>query len=79
MKLLDFFRNKKVNFYCARNIEITFPESNSNELDLFILTEKAIPICVFGLSEEQANGMSSMYDLTFVNENKLLHHMETVI
>jgi len=36
-------------------------------------------ICVFGLSQEQAQGMSSMYELTFVNENTLINHMRTVI
>lgn len=36
-------------------------------------------ICVFGLSQEQAQGMSSMYELTFVNEHTLINHMRTVI
>jgi len=36
-------------------------------------------ICVFGLSQEQARGMSSMYDLTFVNENGLTDYMQSIV
>ncbi|RBP49915.1 DUF1887 family protein [Arenicella xantha] len=36
-------------------------------------------ICVFGLSDEQAIGMTSMYDLTFVNERTLMGHVESVL
>ena len=36
-------------------------------------------ICVFGLSQEQAKGMTSMYDLTFVNETSLIQHIQTVV
>jgi len=82
-----------------------------NELDLFLLTEKGVSICiecktgefrhdidkylslrkqlniekkyfvicVFGLSQEQTQGMTSMYELTFVNENNLIDHIQTVI
>ena len=111
MKLLEFFRERKLAPACTRGIEITFTEGNSNELDLFFLTEKNVPICiecksgefrqdidkylslrkklyidknqfvicVFGLSQEQAQGMTSMYDLTFVNETSLIEHVQTVI
>jgi phage FluMu protein Com len=111
MKLLEFFRELKIAPSCARNLEISFNEGNSNELDLFFLTEKNIPICiecksgefrqdinkylslrkqlninknqfvicVFGLSQEQAQGMTSMYDLTFVNETSLIQHVQTVV
>lgn len=111
IKLLEFFSNKKINPACSRNLNITFSGNNSYELDLFLLTDKGIPICVecktgefrqdinkyltlrkqlnieknlfvicvFGLSQEQAQGMSSMYDLTFVNETSLLNHVQTVI
>ena len=111
MKLLEFFRDKRMNPACTRNLNISFSGSNSNELDLFLLTEKGVPICVecktgefrhdidkylslrkqlniektqfvicvFGLSQEQAQGMSSMYELTFVNENDLIQHIQTVI
>ncbi len=36
-------------------------------------------ICVFGLSQEQTQGLTSMYDLTFVNENNLVNHIKTCI
>lgn len=36
-------------------------------------------VCVFGLSSEQAKGMTSMYELTFVNENTLIEHVSTII
>lgn len=111
MKLLHFFREKKIAPACTRALEISFNDNNSNELDLFILTEKNVPmciecksgefrqdidkylslrkrldiskkqfiLCVFGLSDEQAKGMTSMYDLTFVNETSLIEHIENVI
>jgi predicted nucleic-acid-binding Zn-ribbon protein len=111
MILLKFFHNKKISPACSRNLNISFSRGNSNELDIFFLTEKNIPICiecksgefrqdidkylslrkqlnigkkqfiicVFGLSQEQAQGMTSMYDLTFVNENTLIDHIQTAI
>lgn len=111
MKLLEFFREKKITPACSRSLDISFSKGNSNELDIFFLTEKEIPICiecksgefrqdinkylslrkqlnigknqfvicVFGLSQEQAQGMTSMYELTFVNENTLINHIQTVI
>jgi len=110
MNLLEFFRENKITPAISRNLEISFSGGNSNELDIFLLTEKGIPICiecktgefrqdinkylslrkqlniaknqfvicVFGLSQEQAQGMTSMYELTFVNENSLINHMQTV-
>jgi phage FluMu protein Com len=111
MKLLEFFREQKVAPACTRGLKISFTGGNSNELDLFVLTEKKVPICVecktgefrqdidkylslrkqlninknqfvicvFGLSQEQAQGMTSMYDLTFVNETSLIQHIQTVV
>ena len=111
MKLLEFFSEQKIAPACTRGLEIIFTEGNSNELDLFCLTEKNVPICiecksgefrqdidkylalrkkinikknqfvicVFGLSQEQAQGMTSMYDLTFVNETSLIQHIQTVV
>ncbi|MCJ7601755.1 MAG: hypothetical protein MUO63_09685 [Desulfobulbaceae bacterium] len=111
MKLLHFFREKKIAPACTRALDISFNGGNSNELDLFILTENNVPvciecktgefrqdidkylslrkqldisknqfvICVFGLSNEQARGMTSMYDLTFVNESSIIDHIDTVI
>jgi phage FluMu protein Com len=111
MKLLKFFGDKRINPSCMRGLNISFPNSTSNELDIFFLTKDNIPvyiecksgefrqdidkylklrnqlnidksqfvICVFGLSKEQANGMTSMYDLTFVNETNLIDHIEKII
>lgn len=111
MEVLEFFRNENLKLSCSRNLNISFPGSNSYELDLFLLTDKGTPICVecktgefrhdidkyltlrkqinidenqfiicvFGLSQDQAQGMTSMYDLTFVNENSLLRHIQTII
>jgi hypothetical protein len=36
-------------------------------------------LCVVGLSQEQAQGLSSMYDLTFVNEQNLLEHIGRLV
>lgn len=36
-------------------------------------------VCVFGLSQEQTQGMTSMYDLTFANEHNLIKHIEAII
>ena len=111
MKLLEFFKEQKIAPSCTMGLNITFPEGNSNEIDLFCLTEKNVPICiecksgefrrdidkyqslrkklnidknqfvlcVFGLSQEQTQGMTSMYDVTFVNEASLIPHIQTVI
>lgn len=111
IKMLEFCRENNIRPACTRGINISFPGGNSNELDIFFLTEKGHPVCiecksgefrqdinkylslrkqlklekeqfvlcVFGLSQEQAQGMNSMYDLTFVNENTLLEHIQTVI
>ncbi len=111
MKLLKFFYGKQISPACSRGLNISFPGGKTNELDIFFLTEKEIPICIecksgefrqdinkylslrkqlnlekkqfviciFGLSQEQAQGMTSMYDLTFVNENTLIEHIQTVI
>ena len=111
IKLLEFFRDKKINPACMRSLSISFHNGTSNELDIFFLTENNIPIyiecksgefrqdidkylklrnqlnidknqfiiCVFGLSQEQAQGMTSMYDLTFTNETNLINHIEQTI
>ncbi|MBN1904033.1 MAG: hypothetical protein JW927_02955 [Deltaproteobacteria bacterium] len=111
MKLLQMFQKEKIAPACARAFEISYNGGKTNELDIFILTVKNIPliiecksgefrqdidkylslrkqlhinkeqfiICVFGLSDEQAKGMTSMYDLTFVNEASVIDHIQAVI
>lgn len=36
-------------------------------------------LCVFGLSSEQAQGMTSMYDISFVNETTLVPYLKTLV
>lgn len=111
MKLLKLFKIEKITPAIARNLEITFPNGDIHELDIFFLTEDNIPmyiecksgefrqdiskylslkrelkidkeqfiICVFGLTKAHAQGMTSMYDLTFVNEATLIEHVKNVI
>ncbi|WP_426416184.1 hypothetical protein [Aestuariirhabdus sp. LZHN29] len=111
IKLLELFSEHKIAPCCTRSLNISFSDGRSNELDLFVLTEKNIPICiecktgefrqdidkylslrkqlkldksqfvlcVFGLSDEQALGMTSMYDLTFVSETSLASHIQTLL
>lgn len=42
------------------------------------LSEKYFVMCVTGLGEEHANGMSAMYGLTFVNERQLAKHLQSL-
>ena len=39
------------------------------------LTGKKLVMCVAGLSDEHAKGLTAMYDLTFVNERDLSTHL----
>lgn len=111
IKLLEFFQEKEMSPACIRSLQITFAGGEANEIDIFVLTEKGIPIfiecksgefrhdidkylslrkrlkinknqfiiCVFGLSQEQAAGLTSMYNLTFVNEASVITHIQTVV
>ena len=36
-------------------------------------------LCIIGLSQEQTQGLSSMYDVTFVNEKNFLRHVEQLL
>jgi phage FluMu protein Com len=40
------------------------------------LDKEQFILCVIGLSQEQAQGLTSMYDLTFVNESNFIQHIE---
>ncbi len=42
------------------------------------LAKSQFIVCVLGLPAEQASGLSSMYDLTFVNEHGLTPHLTTL-
>lgn len=43
------------------------------------IDEKEFLLCVVGLSQKQAQGLSSMYELTFVNEDNFLEHVERLL
>jgi hypothetical protein len=43
------------------------------------LNKAQFVICVLGLPDEQASGLSSMYDLSFVNEQGLTAHLERML
>jgi hypothetical protein len=111
IKLLELCQEQKITLACARSVKITFNENESNEIDLFCLTEKNIPIyvecksgefrqdltkllslrkklgmdrkhfiiCVLGLTQQQMQGMTAMYDLTFVNEASFTEHVKTLL
>ena len=36
-------------------------------------------LCVADLSDDQAQGLTSMYEITFVNEKNLLQHVKELI
>ncbi|GHA01120.1 hypothetical protein GCM10008090_07780 [Arenicella chitinivorans] len=41
------------------------------------LSKQQFVLCVFGLSDEQATGMTAMYEITFVNERTLAPYIES--
>ena len=43
------------------------------------ISKQQFVICVFGLSQEQALGMTSMYDVTFVTEKTLIDHIQSIL
>lgn len=43
------------------------------------IQKENVILCVFGLSEEQAVGMSTMYDITVVNESLVIEHIDKLI
>ena len=46
MKLVAFFRERGIPAPCLRNPVITFPNEDVHELDVFILVDNRIPLCV---------------------------------
>ena len=103
MTCLSYAKERNKRFSCARNLSITLQNNESFELDVFMLIDGNIPICIecktgefrqnidkyltlrkrlglnsknfvmciTGLSDEHAKGLTAMYDLTFVNEQEL--------
>jgi len=104
---LEYTKERKKRFSCARNLSITLANNESYELDVFMLIDGNLPICIecktgefrqnidkylslrkrlgidrknfvmciTGLSDEHAKGLTAMYDLTFVNERELAAHL----
>jgi len=57
-----------------------------HEIDKYLTLRKQLGIsksqfiiCVFGLSDEQAAGMTNMYEITFVNQSTLIDHVEDAL
>lgn len=46
MRLLEFFREKKLPVSCLRNLSITFPNKDVHELDIFFLINESVPVCI---------------------------------
>uniref|UniRef100_UPI0040568F34 hypothetical protein n=1 Tax=Candidatus Electronema sp. TaxID=2698783 RepID=UPI0040568F34 len=46
MRLLEFFRDKKLPVSCLRNLSITFPNKDVHELDIFFLIKDSVPVCI---------------------------------
>lgn len=100
MSCLQYSKERKKRFSCARNLKITLQNDEHYELDVFMLIDGDLPICIecktgefrqyidkyitlrkrlgmkgnnfimciTGLSDEHARGLTTMYDLTFTNE-----------
>lgn len=103
MSCLQYAKQRKKSFSCARNLDIKLQNDESFELDVFLLIDGNQPICIecktgefrqdidkylklrkllgingnnfimciTGLTEEHAKGLTAMYGLTFTNEVNL--------
>ncbi len=103
MTCLQYAKDRKKRFSCARSLNITLQNGESHELDVFMLIDGNLPICIecktgefrqnidkyltlrnrlgingknfimciAGLSDEHAKGLTAMYDLVFTNEREL--------
>lgn len=107
MTCLQYAKERKKRFSCARNLKVTLHNEGNYELDVFMLLDcntaiciecktgefrqnidkyltlrkrlglsgKNFVMCITGLSEEHAKGLTAMYDLAFVNEQNLAAHL----
>ncbi|MBK7954942.1 MAG: hypothetical protein IPK02_13835 [Candidatus Accumulibacter sp.] len=110
MTCLGYCQERGKRFSCARQLIIMLSDHDRCELDVFMLIDGQLPICIecksgeyrqdidkylglrkrlglsgnrfvlciAGLSDEHARGLSAMYDLTFVSERGLLSHLGTL-
>lgn len=76
-------------FFIKTNMEPVFIECKTGEfrqdLNKYFLLRKKLNIpkenfilCIFGLSDEQAIGLTSMYEITLVNESTLITHIKNI-
>jgi hypothetical protein len=110
MSCLQYTKARKKRFSCARNLKIMLQNDECYELDVFVLIDGNLPICiecktgefrqnidkyltlrkrlgingkhfimcVTGLSEEHAKGLTTMYDLTFTSERELASQLARI-
>ncbi len=86
----DKTKNEIDIFFLTRNNTPIYIECKSGEfrqdIDKYSKLRKKLNIdkehfivCVFGLETKQAHGITSMYDLTFTNEKKLIEHISRIV
>ncbi len=46
MRMLEFYKTKKLPVSCLHNLSITFPNKDVHELDIFVLVNNSIPVCI---------------------------------
>jgi hypothetical protein len=110
MTCLQYAKQRRKRFSCARNLIVTLQNNESYELDVFMLIDGNQPLCiecktgefrqnidkyltlrkllgingsnfimcVTGLSEEHAKGLTAMYGLTFTGEMGLAAQLAKV-
>lgn len=110
MNCLQYAKARKKRFSCARKLVVSLQNNERYEIDVFMLIDGNLPICVecktgefrqdidrfltlrkrlgingknfimcvTGLGEEQARGLTTMYDMTFTNELELATQLARV-
>lgn len=110
MSCLEHTKARQKRFSCARNLVVSLQNDETYELDVFILVDGKLPICIecktgefrqnidrfltlrkrlgidgknfimciAGLDEEHAKGLTTMYDLTFTNEQALANRLAQI-
>ncbi len=110
MEILALCNRYKIDFSGLRSFKISFPNQDTNELDIFFLI-KNVPIfiecksgefrpfidkytkmrkrlkidkqnffmLVIDLSDEQIQGLTNMFDITFVNEKSFVKQISTLL
>lgn len=108
MSCLRHAKARGKQFSCARGLDLTLPNGESAEIDVFLLIDGTLPVCIecksgefrqsidrylamkkrlglesrqfvmciVGLSDDNAQAFSAMYDMTFTNERGLAEHLQ---